>query len=138
MDMCKQAGIPCIDMDGIKKFNKQGKPVKKWARTFDIILVSDTLNKLVAAQIGKILSSVHKLPMLLAEAEKPTDKIKELTYTCRWRMKKVRLFYIVFSFEMSKQLDNRVTMNINQILLRLLIKIGPMVSPRCRNRYIKG
>merc|ERR1712048_1229111 len=81
LDMCKQ--------DGIKKFNKQGKPVKKWARTFDFLLVSDTLNKQVAAQVGKILSSVHKLPLLLTEGEKPADKIKELTYSCRWRMKKV-------------------------------------------------
>merc|ERR1712227_257243 len=50
IDMCKQAGIPHIDMDGIKRFNKQGKPVKKWARTFDYLLVSDTLNKVVAGQ----------------------------------------------------------------------------------------
>merc|ERR1711935_268774 len=89
IDMCKTAGIPCIDLDGIKKFNKQGKPVKKWARTFDFLLVSDTLNKQVAAQIGKILSSVHKLPLILSEGEKPADKIKELLYSCRWRMKKV-------------------------------------------------
>merc|ERR1712232_217921 len=80
LDQCKKNGIPCIDMDGVKKFNKQGKPIKKWARTFDFLLVSETLNKQVAAQIGKILSSIHKLPLLLTEGEKPADKIKELTY----------------------------------------------------------
>ena len=69
MDQCKKAGIPCIDMDGVKKFNKAAKPIKKWARTFDYILVSETMNKQVAAQIGKILSSVHKLPLLLGEKE---------------------------------------------------------------------
>merc|ERR1711874_244932 len=26
LDECKKAGIPCIDLDGIKKFNKQAKP----------------------------------------------------------------------------------------------------------------
>merc|ERR1712093_364664 len=65
LEQCKKAGIPCMDMDGVKKFNKQAKPIKKWARTFDYILVSENLNKLVAAQIGKILSSVHKLPLML-------------------------------------------------------------------------
>merc|ERR1739849_26192 len=28
LDECKKLGVACIDMDGIKKFNKQGKPVK--------------------------------------------------------------------------------------------------------------
>merc|ERR1712019_225179 len=78
MDQCKKNNIPCIDMDAVKKFNKQGKPIKKWARTFDFLLVSETINKEVAAQMGKILSSVHRLPLLLGEREKVTDKLKEL------------------------------------------------------------
>jgi large subunit ribosomal protein L10Ae len=89
LDQCKAAGIACVDMDAIKKFNKQGKPIKKWARTFDLLLVSETMNKQVAAQIGKILSSVHKLPLVLAENEQVVKKIQELHYTCKWRMKKV-------------------------------------------------
>merc|ERR1712066_970897 len=72
-----------------KKFNKQAKPIKKWARGFDYLLVSDNINKQVAAQMGKVLSSVHKLPLLLAENEKVVDKLKELQYSIRWRMKKV-------------------------------------------------
>merc|ERR1719488_182424 len=89
MDACKKAGIPCIDMDAVKKFNKQAKPIKKWARAFDFLLVSETMNKQVAAQIGKVLASVHRLPMVLSEGEKPQDKLKELQHSCRWRMKKV-------------------------------------------------
>merc|ERR1719261_2216346 len=67
LEQCKNAGIPCIDMDAVKKFNKQAKPIKKWARAFDFLLVSETMNKQVAAQIGKVLASVHRLPMVLSE-----------------------------------------------------------------------
>merc|ERR1711981_1415413 len=77
LEQCKKHDIPCIDMDAVKKFNKQGKPIKKWARTFDFLLVSETINKQVAAQMGKILSSVHKLPLLLGENEKVVDKLKD-------------------------------------------------------------
>merc|ERR1712086_81167 len=67
LDQCKKAGIACVDMDAIQKFNKRPKPIKKWARTFDVLLVSETINKKVAASIGKILSSVP-------------EKIKELHF----------------------------------------------------------
>merc|ERR1712227_651937 len=114
IDMCKNAGIPCIDMDGIKKFNKQAKPVKKWARTFDYLLVSETMNKQVAAQVGKILSSVQRLPMVLGENEKPADKIKELKFSCKWKMKKVPWLGQGIGIDTLK--DEELRQNINKSL----------------------
>merc|ERR1711935_272171 len=134
IDMCKQAGIPHTDMDGNKKFNKQGKPVKKWARTFDFLLVSDTLNKLVAAQIGKILSSVHKLPLILAENEKPADKIRELSYSCRWRMKKVPWLAQGVGIDTSK--DEEIRQNINKST-NFLISLLPKGWQNIRTIHIK-
>merc|ERR1712167_193303 len=122
IDMCKQAGIPFIDMDGIKKFNKQGKPVKKWARTFDFLLVSDTLNKLVAAQIGKILSSVHKLPLLLTENERVVDKLKELSMSVRWRIKKVP--WLGQGVAVDTLDDEQVRQNVNKSL-NFLVSLLP-------------
>ena len=42
---CKKDNIPCIDVDGLKKFNKDKKLIKKWAKPFDILLASETLMK---------------------------------------------------------------------------------------------
>merc|ERR1712232_1364331 len=122
IDMCKQAGIPYIDMDGIKKFNKQAKPIKKWARTFDVLLVSDTMNKQVAAQIGKILSSVHKLPLIITEKETVVEKIKELHYTCKWRMKKVP--WLAQGVGIDTLTDEQLRQNINKSL-NFLVSLLP-------------
>jgi len=134
VDMCKAAGIPCMDLDGIKKFNKQGKPVKKWARTFDFLLVSDTLNKQVAAQIGKILSSVHKLPLILAESEKPADKIKELSFSCRWRMKKVPWLAQGVGIDTLK--DEEIRQNINKSM-NFLISLLPKGWQNIKTVHLK-
>jgi len=134
VDMCKAAGIPCMDLDGIKKFNKQGKPVKKWARTFDFLLVSDTLNKQVAAQIGKILSSVHKLPLILGESEKPAEKIKELSFSCRWRMKKVPWLAQGVGIDTLK--DEEIRQNINKSM-NFLISLLPKGWQNIKTVHLK-
>merc|ERR1712216_213506 len=122
LDQCKAAGYTCVDMDTIKKFNKQGKPIKKWARTFDVLLVSSTLNKLAAANTGKILSSVHKLPLVIDEGEKVADKINELHYTCKWRMKKVP--WLAQGVGVDKLTDEQLRQNINKSL-NFLISLLP-------------
>merc|ERR1712195_209102 len=99
LDQCKKAGVACVDMDAIKKFNKQG-----------------------AAQIGKILSSVHKLPLVISENEKVSDKIKELNFTCKWRMKKVPWLAQGVGIDTLK--DEELRQNINKSL-NFLISLLP-------------
>jgi len=134
LEQCKKFGIPCIDMDAVKKFNKQGKPIKKWARTFDFLLVSETINKQVAAQIGKILSSVHKLPLLLGENEKVQDKLKELQFSCKWRMKKVPWLAQGVGIDTLK--DEELRMNVNKSL-NFLISLLPKGWHNIRTVHIK-
>merc|ERR1712072_487296 len=138
LEQCKKNDIPCIDMDAVKKFNKQGKPIKKWARTFDFLLVSDTINKQVAAQIGKILSSVHKLPLLLTEGEKPADKIKELTYSCRWRMKKVPWLAQGVGIDTLKDEDIRQNINKSMNFLISLLPKGWQIIKTVHIKYTMG
>merc|ERR1711972_69355 len=134
MDECKAKGIPCIDLDGVKKFNKQPKPIKKWARTFDFILVSDTLNKQVAAQIGKILSSVHKLPLQVPASEKIVDKIQELHYSCRWRMKKVP--WLAQGVGVDNLKDEEIRQNVNKSL-NFLMSLLPKGWHNIRTVHVK-
>ena len=41
----KKEGVPCIDVDGLKKFNKDKKFIKKWAKPYDTLLASESLMK---------------------------------------------------------------------------------------------
>lgn len=76
-------------MEFIKQNQKDKNAIKKWARKWDLILVSANLNKNVIKSIGKILSSVQKLPVQVPEKDSVKDKIEELFRSARFRTKKV-------------------------------------------------
>merc|ERR1719272_2332464 len=134
LDQCKKAGIACVDMDAIAKFNKQAKPIKKWARTFDVLLVSENINRVVAAQIGKILASVHKLPLLLTEKENVSDKIRELQHSCKWRMKKVP--WLAQGVGIDTLENEQLRQNVNKSL-NFLISLLPKGWHNIRSVHIK-
>ena len=39
----KGLDIDVIDLDGLRKFNKEKKPIKNWAKKYDILLATDIL-----------------------------------------------------------------------------------------------
>ena len=52
-DEAKALNIDAVNLDDLKKFNKEGKLIKKWARKYDLLLVSDTLSRQVTKLIGR-------------------------------------------------------------------------------------
>lgn len=88
IDEAKELNIPYIDLDGLKKFNNEAKAIKKFARKYDILLVSDTIAKNVTKLVGKHLSSVRKLPIQVSENEKLVNKQDELLKTIKFQVKK--------------------------------------------------
>lgn len=62
--------------------------IKKWARKFDILMVSESLSRNVTKLIGRHVTSIGKLPVPIGETEKVGDKVDELMKTIRFRVKK--------------------------------------------------
>ena len=80
---CKKDGIPCIDVDGLKKFNKDKKLIKNWAKPYDVLLASESLMKEIPRLLGNVLVKIGKFPLALAEAELPFEKVQEVRQTVR-------------------------------------------------------
>ena len=75
---CMQAikeGIPCIDEDGLKKFNKDKKLIKKWAKPYDTLIASESLMKKIPRLLGNVLVKIGKFPLMMTESENPTEKV---------------------------------------------------------------
>ena len=88
IEEAKALGLEAITKDDLKKFNNEAKLIKKWARKFDTILVSESINKDVTKLIGRYVTSIGKLPVTLGERETVQEKINELIRTIRFRVKK--------------------------------------------------
>ena len=88
IEQAKALNIEALSIDDIKKFNKESKLIKKWARKFDVLLVSESLSRNVTKLIGRHVTSIGKLPVPISEKETVEEKFNELLCTIRFRVKK--------------------------------------------------
>jgi len=88
-DQAKKEGIANIDVEGLKKFNKDKKLIKKWAKPFDVILASESLMKQIPKLLGNVLSKLGKFPVAMMENENVLDKVNETKRTVKFQLKKV-------------------------------------------------
>ena len=109
-DEAKANNIPCMDVDALKKLNKDKKLVKKLGKTkkktfcliikftgvylvvakrYDAFLASDSLIKQIPRLLGPGLSKAGKFPALVTHSESLLSKIDEVKATIRFQMKKV-------------------------------------------------
>lgn len=88
-DQCIKSNIEFVDIDFFKKFNNDLKQIKKWARSYDIILVSSALNRNLNKLVGKPLTSVQRLPVIIPEGANIKSKIEQLHSTARFKVKGV-------------------------------------------------
>ena len=83
-DQAKANGVPFIDQEGLKKFNKEKKLVKKWAKPYDVLIASDSLMKVIPKLLGNILVKLGKFPIAIGENESVLEKVNEVKQTVRF------------------------------------------------------
>lgn len=88
MEQAQAIGLDCVNLDDLKKFNKDRQAIKKWARKYDVLLVTESISRQVTRLIGRYVTSIGKLPVPIADAEKVKEKTEELMHTIRFRVKK--------------------------------------------------
>merc|ERR1712003_241943 len=89
---CEQAdriGIDHMNVEALKKLNKNKKLVKKLAKRYDFFLGSAVMIKQIPRLLGPGLAKAGKFPTLLAAGDDMQTKIDELKATIKFQMKKV-------------------------------------------------
>jgi large subunit ribosomal protein L10Ae len=89
VEKAEAIGVDCKDVEGLKKFNKNKKVVKKFAKKYDAFLASDTLIKQIPRLLGPGLNKAGKFPSLLGSNDDIKDKIDTIKATIKFQMKKV-------------------------------------------------
>lgn len=78
-----------MDVEALKKLNKNKKLVKKLAKKYDGFLASDSLIKQIPRILGPGLNKAGKFPTMLTHNESMANKVAEQKATIRFQMKKV-------------------------------------------------
>ena len=87
----KKAGldIDLTSLDELKKFNKDKKLVKKWAKKYALLLASDTVLKKVPVVVGPILTRINRFPTVVSHKESLAQKVVDTRASVKFQLKKV-------------------------------------------------
>jgi len=114
-----QMGIDKITVDDLKKFNKNKKLIKKFAKKYDNFLASASLIKQIPRILGPGLTKAGKFPTVLDENDSLAEKVESTKATIKFQMKKVMCMSLCVA---------NVTMSAGDIALNVQLATNFLVS----------
>jgi len=123
IDEATANNIASMDVEALKKLNKNKKLIKKLAKSYDAFLASESLIKQIPRILGPGLNKAGKFPSVVAHSEPLALKVEETKATIKFQMKKVLCLSVaVGHVDMSpEELVSNIALSVN-FLVSLLKK----------------
>merc|ERR1712181_167537 len=134
-DEAKANDIPYMDVEALKKLNKDKKLVKKLAKKYDGFVASDTLIKQIPRILGPGLNKAGKFPTMITHGDNMVAKVEELKATIKFQLKKVLCLAVAVG-NVSMQADD-LTANIG-LAINFLVSLLKKNWQNVRSLYIKS
>jgi len=76
-DECKanDVDVDVVNVDFLKKFNKDKKQIKKWAKKYSLLLATDSLVKKIPVILGPVLNRIGMFPAPVTKNDPVKNKI---------------------------------------------------------------
>ncbi|KAF3610254.1 hypothetical protein DY000_02044728 [Brassica cretica] len=123
VEEAEKMGLDYMDVESLKKLNKNKKLVKKLAKKYHAFLASESVIKQIPRLLGPGLNKAGKFPTLVSHQESLEGKVNETKATVKFQLKKVLCMGVAvgnLSME-EKQIFQNVQMSVN-FLVSLLKK----------------
>jgi large subunit ribosomal protein L10Ae len=123
----QKAGIQnfdVTDLDTLKKFNKDKKLIKKWAKKYTLLLASDTCLKKVPAVVGPILNRIGMFPGVVSHNTPLTQVVEDTRSSVKFQLKKVTCLATCVGNETMTDEDLRANIMMSLNFLVSLLKKG--------------
>ncbi|KAA0714066.1 60S ribosomal protein L10a [Triplophysa tibetana] len=134
-DEAKAAELPHMDIEALKKLNKNKKLVKKLAKKYDAFLASESLIKQIPRILGPGLNKAGKFPSLLTHNENLVTKVDEVKSTIKFQMKKVLCLAVAVGHV--KMTEDELVYNIH-LAVNFLVSLLKKNWQNVRALYIKS
>ncbi|KAL9256899.1 Large ribosomal subunit protein uL1-like protein [Drosera capensis] len=123
VEEAEKIGLDYMDVEGLKKLNKNKKLVKKLAKKYHAFLASEAVIKQIPRLLGPGLNKTGKFPTLVTHQESLEAKVNEIKATVKFQLKKVLCMGVaVGNCSMDeKQIFQNVQLSVN-FLVSLLKK----------------
>ncbi|KAF3972606.1 hypothetical protein CMV_003899 [Castanea mollissima] len=148
VEEAEKMGLDYMDVEALKKLNKNKKLVKKLAKKYHAFLASESVIKLIPRLLGPGLNKAGKFPTLVTHQESIDSKVNETKAMVKFQLKKVLCMGVaVGNVAMEeKQVFQNVQMSVN-FLVSLLKKnwqnvrslsLKTTMGRPVRLNYVKG
>lgn len=118
-EKAEQIGVDKLNVEDLKKFNKNKKIIKKFAKKYDNFLASASLIKQIPRILGPGLTKAGKFPSVLDDNDNVQEKIDAAKATIKFQMKKVMCMSLAVA---------NVTMPSQEIALNIQLAVNFLVS----------
>ncbi len=109
-------------VEDLKKFNKNKKIIKKFAKKYHAFLASDTLIKQIPRLLGPGLTKAGKFPTLISPGQEITEAADTLKATIKFQMKKVMCMNVAVGNVSMKKEDVLLNIQLASNFLASLLK----------------
>jgi len=89
IDRAKDTGVDTMDVEALRKLNKNKKLVKKLARRYNAFIASESLIRQVPRLLGPGLNKAGKFPAPLSVNDDISAKVLGLSCTVKFQLKRV-------------------------------------------------
>eukprot|EP00178_Gracilaria_changii_P002416 TRINITY_DN1355_c1_g1_i1.p2 TRINITY_DN1355_c1_g1~~TRINITY_DN1355_c1_g1_i1.p2 ORF type:complete len:224 (+),score=37.92 TRINITY_DN1355_c1_g1_i1:3-674(+) len=122
----KQANlnIDVTDLDTLKKFNKDKKLIKNWAKQYSVLLATDTLIKKIPVVLGPTLNRIGMFPQVLSHDTPIVTKVMDTRASIKFQLKKVTCLSVAVGHEGMTEEELRQNLTMAQNFLVSLLKKG--------------
>ena len=116
--------VDVTTMDNLKKFNKDKKLIKKWAKKYQVLLATDANIKKIPVVLGPVLNRIGMFPQPVSHDEPLSKKLDDVKGSVKWQLKKVTCLNVAVGNETmeDEQLRQNIVMSLN--FLASLLKKG--------------
>mmetsp|Transcript_17534 Transcript_17534/g.19722 ORF Transcript_17534/g.19722 Transcript_17534/m.19722 type:complete len:216 (-) Transcript_17534:38-685(-) len=123
LEEAEALGIDCMSLDALKKFNKDKKVIKKWAKKYQLLLATDVLSRKIPRVLGPTLTKIGMYPQVITHNQPLKDKVDEIKSSVKFQLKKVLCMSVAVGNEAltTKQIEENLVSTIN-FLVSLLKK----------------
>jgi large subunit ribosomal protein L10Ae len=118
------SSIEVTTLDNLKKFNKDKKLIKKWAKKFYLLLATDALVKKIPVVLGPILNRIGRFPAPVTHQEPLDKKLDDVKSSVKWQLKKVTNMNVAVANQTmtDEEVRQNIVMSLN--FLSSLLKKG--------------
>ncbi|CUV07837.1 60S ribosomal protein L10A [Cryptosporidium parvum] len=88
-ERAQKLGFDVMDIEEMKKINKNKKVVKKLCKKYDLFLASQVLLPQIPRLLGPGLNKAGKFPTVITPSDKIDEKANELKASIKFQLKKV-------------------------------------------------